>query len=108
MKYHSEPELQIRLRTTTNYLLLVLIKHFENLLKRDPTPGWSCNIKQNSWRALDLDKSRTYIRHVLDIIDFKNYLTRLFFLKYAHEHTSSVSWVREPNFEIRHTCTSKQ
>ena len=42
-----------------------------------------------------LEKSRMYIRNILEIINFTNRRTLLFFKKYAHEHTFSVSWVRE-------------
>ena len=42
-----------------------------------------------------LDKSRTYVRDVLRIINFINCRTWLFFNKYAYEHAFSVSWVRE-------------
>ena len=45
-------------------------------LKPDPIPG--------------LDKSRTCVLDVLEIINFTNYRTPLFFNKYAHEHTFSV------------------
>ena len=46
-------------------------------------------------RNAGLEKSRTCVRDMLEIINFTNCLTWLFFNKYVHEHTFLVSWVRE-------------
>ena len=46
-------------------------------------------------KSASLDKSRTRVRDVLEIIYFTSCHTWLFFNKYAHENTCSVSWVHE-------------
>ena len=42
-----------------------------------------------------LDKSRTCVPEVLEIINFTNCRTRLFFNKYVYEHIFSIYWIRE-------------
>ena len=57
-------------------------------------------------------KSSMCVRDVLEIINFTNCRTWLFFNKYAQEHTFSVSWVREAtlrnlaHMNFKTTCTS--
>ena len=48
---------------------------------------------KNNFNMPGVDKSRTCVRYVLEIINFTNCRTWLFSKKYVHEHNVSVTWV---------------
>ena len=48
---------------------------------------------KNNFNMPGVDKSRTCVRYVLEIINFTNCRTWLFSNKYIHEQNFSVSWV---------------
>ena len=54
-----------------------------------------------------LGKLCTGIHNILEIINFTNCCTQLFFNEQGHEHTFLVSYVKQLQ-EISHTCTIKQ
>ena len=64
------------------------------------------------WTRTELDNSNTCIRYILQIINFTNCSTWLFFNKYTHENIFSVPWVHEAtlrklaNMYFKTICTS--
>ena len=84
------------LRNDIINLVSLKVTHVCEIMKLPKTFVLTGLRHQGSFASImSLDKSRMYVREVLEIRNFTNCCTWLFFNKYAHEHAFSFSWVRE-------------